>query len=274
MYAETELLYPYLQCFTPGGAQPFDEFFEIEKSHEASMCNQIPTCSVSDYDLGGEGDLFKAPEPIIEELVISLDPMTTVVSMIPDAPSSQAVNALEIELIQGEHLLDDVFYKSERDLVSTSDVIDPILKIQDEKPPIKPVEDPLLEKDMFLSRGEIQRSISSGCLHSMEWRPHNVLRPNFLEFQKVHFEAADGIRRAFSEGDIQTLSNGNINLHGSTYREMNTEGRLEKLTRYRKKKTRRNFGRTIKYACRKALADNQPRVRGRFAKSEESNVSK
>lgn len=29
----------------------------------------------------------------------------------------------------------------------------------------------------------------------------------------------------------------------------------------------------VQYACRKALADNQPRVRGRFAKTEEAEVS-
>lgn len=112
-----------------------------------------------------------------------------------------------------------------------------------------------------------------------------------------------------------------------------TEDRREKLSRYRNKKTKRNFGRRIKvtkqlilscyfgnyclvreqtanscifinvllpykskkehssmedclirlfsdipflsqYACRKALADSQPRIRGRFAKTEESDVSK
>nr|POE54289.1 zinc finger protein constans-like 5 [Quercus suber] len=50
-----------------------------------------------------------------------------------------------------------------------------------------------------------------------------------------------------------------------------TEERREKLSRYRNKKTKRNFGRKIKYACRKALADSQPRIRGRFAKTEESD---
>lgn len=30
----------------------------------------------------------------------------------------------------------------------------------------------------------------------------------------------------------------------------------------------------FQYACRKALADSQPRIRGRFAKTEESEVSK
>lgn len=49
---------------------------------------------------------------------------------------------------------------------------------------------------------------------------------------------------------------------------------MEKLSRYRIKKAKRNFGRKIKYACRKALAENQPRIRGRFAKTEEVDASK
>jgi hypothetical protein len=30
----------------------------------------------------------------------------------------------------------------------------------------------------------------------------------------------------------------------------------------------------FQYACRKALADNQPRIRGRFAKTEESDAKR
>ncbi|KAJ0095579.1 hypothetical protein Patl1_15870 [Pistacia atlantica] len=36
-----------------------------------------------------------------------------------------------------------------------------------------------------------------------------------------------------------------------------TKDLREKLSRYRNKKTKRNFGRKIKYACRKALGDSQ-----------------
>eukprot|EP00252_Welwitschia_mirabilis_P026411 TRINITY_DN8676_c0_g1_i1.p1 TRINITY_DN8676_c0_g1~~TRINITY_DN8676_c0_g1_i1.p1 ORF type:complete len:106 (-),score=22.73 TRINITY_DN8676_c0_g1_i1:460-777(-) len=43
------------------------------------------------------------------------------------------------------------------------------------------------------------------------------------------------------------------------------EERKERIQRYRMKRNERNFRRKIKYACRKNLADNQPRVRGRFA---------
>ena len=44
------------------------------------------------------------------------------------------------------------------------------------------------------------------------------------------------------------------------------EERQEKIRRYREKKLQRNFKKTIKYTCRKTLADSRPRVHGRFAK--------
>lgn len=77
----------------------------------------------------------------------------------------------------------------------------------------------------------------------------------------------------------QTLGNGNINLISSMGQPQiisccTSEDRKEKLSRYRNKKTKRNFGRKIKYACRKALADSQPRIRGRFARTEELDSSK
>lgn len=117
----------------------------------------------------------------------------------------------------------------------------------------------------------------------------------------------------------QTLGNGNMSVGQSTlerpflHTNCTSEQRQEKLSRYRNKKTRRNFGRKIKvyiyiewltlyaickiskspfsafetilnsvsnnvtwfqYACRKALADSQPRIRGRFAKTEELDVKR
>ncbi|XP_024958758.1 putative zinc finger protein CONSTANS-LIKE 11 isoform X2 [Cynara cardunculus var. scolymus] len=47
------------------------------------------------------------------------------------------------------------------------------------------------------------------------------------------------------------------------------EERKERILRYRAKRTHRNFNKKIKYACRKALADNRPRIRGRFARNDE-----
>jgi len=47
------------------------------------------------------------------------------------------------------------------------------------------------------------------------------------------------------------------------------EERLQKILRYRAKRQMRNFNKTVKYQCRKSLADTRPRVRGRFARDNE-----
>ncbi|XP_062114900.1 uncharacterized protein LOC133828823 [Humulus lupulus] len=47
------------------------------------------------------------------------------------------------------------------------------------------------------------------------------------------------------------------------------EERKERIVRYLKKRNQRNFNKTIKYACRKTLADRRVRVRGRFARNNE-----
>ncbi|KAE8694325.1 PLAC8 family protein [Hibiscus syriacus] len=46
--------------------------------------------------------------------------------------------------------------------------------------------------------------------------------------------------------------------------------RQERISKYRAKRNRRNFNKTIKYACRKTVADNLPRIRGRFARNDET----
>ncbi|CAN1189709.1 Zinc finger protein CONSTANS-LIKE 5 [Linum perenne] len=47
------------------------------------------------------------------------------------------------------------------------------------------------------------------------------------------------------------------------------EERQERISKYRAKRSQRNFNKTIKYACRKTLADNRPRIRGRFARNDD-----
>ncbi|KAF2317669.1 hypothetical protein GH714_039513 [Hevea brasiliensis] len=47
------------------------------------------------------------------------------------------------------------------------------------------------------------------------------------------------------------------------------EERKARILRYLKKRNQRNFNKTIKYACRKTLADRRVRVRGRFARNNE-----
>ncbi|KAF5734235.1 hypothetical protein HS088_TW16G00680 [Tripterygium wilfordii] len=48
------------------------------------------------------------------------------------------------------------------------------------------------------------------------------------------------------------------------------EERKERISKYRAKRTKRNFNKTIKYACRKTLADSKPRKHGRFTRNNET----
>ncbi|KAI3421493.1 uncharacterized protein J3R85_012178 [Psidium guajava] len=95
------------------------------------------------------------------------------------------------------------------------------------------------------------------------------------------------IRRVCSTGDLQqstgTLQatprsfSSSLATESSFTEEANAkvgrysaEERKERILKYRAKRTQRNFNKTIKYACRKTLADNRPRIRGRFARNDET----
>ncbi|WOG81261.1 hypothetical protein DCAR_0100406 [Daucus carota subsp. sativus] len=91
------------------------------------------------------------------------------------------------------------------------------------------------------------------------------------------------IRKVCSTGDLQSiktrekLSCSPLGTEKSFIEEANTkvvkysaEERKEKIDRYRAKRAQRNFNKTIKYQCRKTLADNRPRIRGRFARNDEA----
>ncbi|KAE8672356.1 hypothetical protein F3Y22_tig00111843pilonHSYRG00063 [Hibiscus syriacus] len=263
MYAGTGLFSPYMHNFSQD-FQQFEDSFKTQKP-DASTNNSVRVSTISEYDLGGEADLFKAPEPIIEELGdISL--------------MSQGLKAADVESIQNEQLL-EVLYGCEKDMMAQAvtetplpDVLD-LVKTDENRYLLSEVH---CDTDMSLP---LQKSVSSGCLISMEWVQGAVIKPNFLDFTRTDFGSAFGMRRAFSEGDIQTLGNGNVSTIRSPpdrpifLSSCSAEDRREKLSRYRNKKTKRNFGRKIKYACRKALADSQPRIRGRFAKIEECGNS-
>ncbi|KAJ6830690.1 uncharacterized protein M6B38_351005 [Iris pallida] len=306
MYAEARLMFPLLQSYCTQEVSPaayhdhnsltFTDHYHHQQLLSSFITDELPTTdlpmesllrtsSVSEYDLGGEGDLFKAPEPIIEEPVLALDPLSAAMTIISNGEDviSETIQAADMESIQNEHLNDVFFYECKKDLLEKC-VIDDIESFSEPSdvklPAVFPAEEaPCSKKIRLGADGQMLKSVSSGCLNSMEWISGCTLRPNFLDFQGMDFETAFGLRRTYSEGDIQALGISNINIgntssvHASL--ELKSEERRQKLSRYRKKKTKRNFGRKIKYACRKALADSQPRVRGRFAKTDECvDVSK
>ncbi|PAN17721.1 hypothetical protein PAHAL_3G151700 [Panicum hallii] len=268
----------------------------------AHLGNMVQPSLVSEYDLGGEGDLFKAPEVIIEEPLLSIDPVAAAISMMSGSESAmdQTIKDADISTIQNDPLLSEVLYECEKELMEKSAIEETISELLDVKIPMLQVEEiprqaeqvliqaelPTMEKEKpAIPECSLQKSVSSGCLNSADWM-NGAVRPNFLDFQGLDFEAAFGLRRAYSEGDIQNLGANTPRPAGNaanlqtpcerlvTISDLKTEERKQKLSRYRKKKIKRNFGRKIKYACRKALADSQPRVRGRFAKIEECDLLK
>lgn len=77
----------------------------------------------------------------------------------------------------------------------------------------------------------------------MEFMHGAAMKPNFLDCAGLDFDNAYRIRRAYSEGDIKTLGNGNTSLiHSPLERPLMinngaAEDRWEKLSRYRNGKT-------------------------------------
>ncbi|XP_071727617.1 uncharacterized protein [Rutidosis leptorrhynchoides] len=141
----------------------------------------------------------------------------------------------------------------------------------------------------------MQRSFSS---KSYSARPNDFLfQPKFdnlIESSNLHSQvltspdhglSSSHMRRVCSAGDLhslksnqtsQSLSPSPLASEGSFMEAPNfkvgrysPEERKERIWRYKAKRTQRNFNKTIKYACRKTLADNRPRIRGRFARNDE-----
>ncbi|XP_020214515.2 two-component response regulator-like APRR5 [Cajanus cajan] len=127
----------------------------------------------------------------------------------------------------------------------------------------------------------MQRSVSS---HSLQ-KNSNTLFSSPLFAQLLHSDNAP-VRRACSTGDLQRFNGMQHYLHSHSDSPLSSESSLiieemsrtspyspeekkVRIERYRSKRNQRNFGKKIKYACRKTLADSRPRIRGRFARNDE-----
>ncbi|XP_068636301.1 uncharacterized protein [Aristolochia californica] len=140
----------------------------------------------------------------------------------------------------------------------------------------------------------MQRSFSS---HSLDRKPSLLFHPHFsslsesAEITKQVTNSNENcgfggpIRRSSSTGDLQRLnimqptqsspsplSHESLCMEEARFKvgRYSAEERKQRIHRYRSKRTQRNFNKTIKYACRKTLADSRPRVRGRFARNDEA----
>ncbi|XP_077243066.1 uncharacterized protein LOC143883609 [Tasmannia lanceolata] len=142
--------------------------------------------------------------------------------------------------------------------------------------------------------GLMQRSFS---IHSLDQKQSLVFQPHFLslleapKFRTRMWNSTENsgfggtMRRACSTGDLHILNriqsangspsylaseNSFIKEPGYKVSRYSAEERKQRIHKYRNKRTQRNFHKTIKYACRKTLADSRVRVRGRFARNDQT----
>ncbi|CAH8310728.1 unnamed protein product [Eruca vesicaria subsp. sativa] len=101
---------------------------------------------------------------------------------------------------------------------------------------------------------------------------------NSLNSTENDFFSGQMMRRVFSTGDLQSPRKNVAEQRSSEpfpdeqnikVGRYSAEERKEKISKYRAKRNQRNYTKTIKYACRKTLADSRPRIRGRFARNNE-----
>ncbi|KAL5977209.1 hypothetical protein ACLOJK_021551 [Asimina triloba] len=86
------------------------------------------------------------------------------------------------------------------------------------------------------------------------------------DFWPVYYGGAGDVWEIRGSSAVQP-KNGEPVLKVARY---SVEERKDRILKYLKKRNQRNFNKTIKYACRKTLADRRRRVRGRFASNSES----
>ncbi|XP_030538117.2 zinc finger protein CO3-like isoform X2 [Rhodamnia argentea] len=127
----------------------------------------------------------------------------------------------------------------------------------------------------------MQRSYSTNFFNGT--RPHLLEPPPRFDLPDIssperRFFSGQMMRRVCSTGDLQRMKVATANSTSPFMEEASScrvgrytaEERRDRIQKYRAKRTQRNFNKTIKYACRKTLADSRPRIRGRFARNDEA----
>ncbi|KAG6426577.1 hypothetical protein SASPL_110802 [Salvia splendens] len=285
MYAETGLMFPYFSQ----EAQQFDDFGCSQRPNSSLgiTSSLMQTSTISDYNLGGEGDLFKAPEPVIGEPLMAVDPMTAAISMISCgedviSPQSLTVSDIESSIESGSSSVR--FYECRKDLLAQQGNGTPLCDALSIKIPSLQIDENIVVDEKLFAEGALQKSLSSSCLRPVD-ELDNVSHIPKMYLETPLYELGQRMIRNLpllvTTTQIYWLYNNvyELRMQSSVVQprvisSCRSEDRKEKLSRYWNKKSKRNFGRKIKYACRKALADSQPRIRGRFAKMEEMESPK
>ncbi|RRT34600.1 hypothetical protein B296_00050357, partial [Ensete ventricosum] len=156
------------------------------------------TCAaISGYDLGGEGDLFEAPRPIVEDSVTAFDPIATAISLLSGYGSSITTYSIEradIESIQNGDLLCEAFYGCEKDLLAKSAYV-PAPEAADFVLPVRQSEETTAgERNCFSAEGPLQKSDSTNAFS---------VGSCLLDVHEVDLAAAFGMTTTYGQGDIQ-----------------------------------------------------------------------
>lgn len=151
-----------------------------------------------DYDPNGEGSLFKAPESIMEEPELQLDPVAEAISMMSNGG----------DLTTEDPLLSDVYYECQKDILANSASGQPFSEPSDLQLPILGKETKEYEpnrRKSDLNGEQIQRGVGLDC--QKPTLPYDFkgkyLRPNFLDFEQMGLADALGIRKSHSQEDIK-----------------------------------------------------------------------
>ncbi|KAI3731365.1 hypothetical protein L1987_62553 [Smallanthus sonchifolius] len=228
MYAETGLIFPNFQS----SSSDLQQFYDLSNSHNSNayLGSMVQSCNISDYDVGGEGDLFKASELMMEQPVIS-------------ELNDEFLSNVFKEILEKE---------AETEISPLSEVLN--YKFTNESSTVKENVHPP------------GKSMSSDCLNSLNQVHGTQIEPGFLDVTELDFENVYGMRRAFSDGDIKALANRNGSYRRSSLGQPQLmsdhiiEDRWQKLSRYRNKKTKRNFGRKIKEGIGRQSTKDQGKV--------------
>ncbi|KAH7685893.1 hypothetical protein IHE45_04G069100 [Dioscorea alata] len=125
----------------------------------------------------------------------------SLISDVDDVITAETIQIADVESIQIEHL-DDIINECKKVFLAKS--------LTEETIPEHEVaqqideEDSEKAKSRIIAEGQMQKSVSSGSLESMEWiNACCNRRPNFLNYQGLDFEAALGMRRPIREEALQ-----------------------------------------------------------------------
>ncbi|KAG8089329.1 hypothetical protein GUJ93_ZPchr0011g28265 [Zizania palustris] len=104
---------------------------------------------------------------------------------------------------------------------------------------------------------------ASGC-YELSNKDHHCCSSQPLLCASPHASPSMPLRRVLGLGEEEEDA---PRMAAAPVGRYSAEERRERIDKYRSKRNQRNFDKKITYACRKALADSRPRVKGRFARN-------